>query len=98
MKTLSNINGWCLALVGDVSNLIRGISYSKEQSSQTPLEDMSPILRANNISSGLQFDDLVYVESSLISDEQIIQKGDIIFAMSSGSKACRKISYCNQGI
>ncbi len=86
MKTVANISGWSSALVGDVSDLLRGISYSKEQSSQAPLEGMSPILRANNISSDLNFDDLVYVERSLISADQLIRKGDILFAMSSGSK------------
>src|SRR5258708_3871426 len=79
-------NGWCIGSVCDVANLLHGISYAKEQSSKVPSTGMVPILRATNISSGLQFDDLVYVERQLVSDEQFIRKNDIIFAMSSGSK------------
>ncbi len=78
--------GWVECCVGDVSNLIRGVTYKREQSGKTPHAKMTPILRANNISKNLTFEDLVYVEKSLVKPEQIIQENDIIFAMSSGSK------------
>lgn len=44
------------------------------------------MLRANNINGDLNFEDLVYVPKHLIKEEQLIKKGDIVFAMSSGSK------------
>jgi type I restriction enzyme S subunit len=43
-------------------------------------------LRANNIGRYLNYEDLVYIPKKLIKPEQFIKAGDIIFAMSSGSK------------
>lgn len=71
-------------LLGD---LIRGINYKKTQSSDSKQKGYLPILRANNIrGNSLNFDDLKYVEQDLVKSEQRILRGDIVFAMSSGSK------------
>ena len=78
--------GWVVSFVRDVSQYFRGITYKKEQSSTTSCSGMLPIIRANNIDGALCFDNLVFVKETLISDEQKIKTGDIVFAMSSGSK------------
>ena len=78
--------GWSKATVGEVAILFRGVTYSKDQASTSPQIGMKPILRGNNINGELNFDDLVYVPEALIAPEQLISTGDIIFAMSSGSK------------
>ena len=79
-------SGWVTTTVGEVATLVRGITYNKEQASKSSLPDFKPVLRANNINGTLNFDDLVFVSQHLIRSEQIIKAGDIIFAMSSGSK------------
>jgi len=78
--------GWSVIKVGLMSELLRGVSYKKEDASNTPKTGYLPILRANNINSELNFDDLVYVPKKYIEDYQIVKAGDILFAMSSGSK------------
>ncbi len=78
--------GWSRARVGEVATLFRGVTYSKDQALTAPQVGMKPILRGNNINGELNFDDLVYVPEALIAQEQLISTGDIIFAMSSGSK------------
>ena len=77
--------GWSQCAVGEIGILIRGISYVKEQASKFPLPEYMPILRANNINGALNFDDLVYVPRSLVEADQSIKRGDVVFAMSSGS-------------
>ena len=79
-------SGWVTTTIGEVSTLVRGITYNKEQAAKSPLPNFKPVLRANNINGTLNFDDLVFVPQHLISADQIIKSGDIIFAMSSGSK------------
>ena len=79
-------SGWVETQVGSIAVLLRGISYKKYQASKLPAAGYSPVLRANNINGTLNFDDLVFVPNNLIKKEQFIKKGDIIFAMSSGSK------------
>jgi len=79
--------GWISIPLDAVSNLIRGVTYKKDESADHPEEGYLPVLRANNIQNGkLQFDDLVFVLEQNIKDIQKIRKGDIVVAMSSGSK------------
>ena len=77
---------WTDTKVEEIADLLRGISYKKDQISKIPTAEYLPVLRANNINGRLNFYDLVYVPERLIKPEQLIKKGDIIFAMSSGSK------------
>ncbi|MDY6917222.1 MAG: restriction endonuclease subunit S [Chloroflexota bacterium] len=78
--------GWVTTTLGEVSDLVRGVSYVKEESDNRPKEGHVPILRANNIGVELSFEDLVYVPLHRVKDEQYIREGDILIAMSSGSK------------
>ena len=66
---------------------IRGVSYKLEDL-HNELDDNSVVLlRANNIDEGkINFDDVVYVDKSKVSDEQYLKYGDILICASSGSK------------
>ena len=66
---------------------IRGVSY-KPEDLHNELDDNSVILlRANNIGEGkINFDDVVYVDKSKVSDEQYLKVGDVLICASSGSK------------
>lgn len=66
---------------------VRGVSY-KPEDLHNELDDNSVILlRANNIDEGkINFDDVVYVDKSKVSDEQYLKDGDILICASSGSK------------
>ena len=76
-----------MARLGDYIEQIRGVSYKQEDICSSTDNDAVAILRANNIQDdGLNFDDLVYIKESKISDKQYIQKGDIVVCASSGSK------------
>jgi type I restriction enzyme, S subunit len=86
MKSNELPESWIISKVDDLGKLIRGISYKKEDARKSPLQGYKPILRANNINGCLNFDDLTYVPAEIIREEQYIKKGDLIFAMSSGSK------------
>ncbi|WP_026677382.1 restriction endonuclease subunit S [Fictibacillus gelatini] len=66
---------------------IRGVSYKKNQVSEVPKKGYIPLIRATNIQNGeLVYEDLIYVEESIVKEEQKIQLNDIIIAASSGSK------------
>lgn len=72
--------------VGDIAEQIRGVSYDKVDASGSPQQGYVPVLRAGNITdAGLTFHDLVYVPRSRVSDAQLVRKGDVVIAASSGS-------------
>ena len=81
-----NMTNYHKSIFSDIATLIRGVSYDRSLSSLTKKDGYTPILRANNIQKDLVLDDLVYVPSNIVKEEQKIRKGDIVLAMSSGSK------------
>ena len=79
-------NNWELVKISDVSELIRGVTYKKSDSTKVPKSNLIGILRATNIKSKLTFENLVYVPKKYVNEEQLIKKNDVIISMSSGSK------------
>jgi len=79
-------NGWIWTRIGEIGELIRGVSYSKAEASKVNRDRTVPILRATNIGPQLSYDNLVYVPCDRVKDEQRIKAFDIVIAMSSGSK------------
>lgn len=78
--------GWTNGTVGDIADLIRGVSYSKEDIAESNDDIAIPILRATNISNNvIDLYNMVYVPMEFVSEKQFLQKFDILMTMSSGS-------------
>ena len=72
--------------VGDIAEQVRGVTYSKSDATPSESPGMVSILRANNITDqGLHFANLIWVPKSCVSSKQMLRKGDIVVATSSGS-------------
>jgi type I restriction enzyme S subunit len=78
--------GWVCTRIGEIAELIRGVSYKKQESSDTALDGYLPILRANNINGNINFEKLIFIPKSNINEQQFVRAYDILIAMSSGSK------------
>ncbi len=79
---------WTRQRLADVAEVIRGVSFDNSEVRDSQAEDTLPILRAGNIQDSLDIEnDLVWVPRRRISEEQMMRKGDIAIAMSSGSIA-----------
>lgn len=80
--------GWAQVPPLRVAALLRGVSYEKGEAKAAPAAGLVALLRANNITDrGLVFDDLQHVPAGRVSDAQRLQVGDVVIAMSSGSKS-----------
>lgn len=77
---------WPLVRLDQIGVFIRGVSYAKSVAADEPRSDYVGLLRANNIGSEVNFNNLVYIPRNLVKDEQFLLAGDILIAMSSGSK------------
>jgi type I restriction enzyme S subunit len=74
--------------MGDVAQIIRGVTFNGSDATATPSAGKLPVLRAGNIQDRLVTDrDLIWVPESRISQDQRLRQGDIVIAMSSGSAA-----------
>lgn len=78
--------GWAWVRFGAIHELVRGVSYSGSDASKTPGSGHLPLLRANNIGTTLNFDNLVFVRKERVGTEQRLRRGDYLIALSSGSK------------
>ena len=80
--------GWAVAQLDTLGARYRGVSYARGDASPNARKGFIPILRANNIAGDrLVFEELVFVPPTCVSAVQYIQKGDVLIAMSSGSKS-----------
>ena len=79
--------GWLEVELSEIAEVIRGVTYKKEQAIDAPKEGFLPVLRATNITgSALTFGALVYVPAGSVSETQQLRTGDVVIASSSGSK------------
>lgn len=70
----------------DVADVIRGVTFSKEEGSSSETEGLSPVIRAGSIQQSLHLDrDLIWIPKDKIKLAQLIRKNDIIMCTSSGS-------------
>ncbi|MCX6980547.1 MAG: restriction endonuclease subunit S [Verrucomicrobia bacterium] len=71
---------------GALAEQVRGVSYGKDDASDSQLPGYLPVLRAGNITDdGLVYDDLVFVPKERVSEKQKIRRHDVVIAASSGS-------------
>lgn len=76
------------AVLGEVCEFIRGVTFDKADVSAAPRPGLVPILRAGNIGAGGDLDtqnDLLWVPEARVDEEQMLRTNDIVICMSSGS-------------
>ena len=80
-------NSWEWVRGADLFSVVRGVTYGKQDAKDGASRGYLPLLRSHNIQeAGLNTNDLVFVPIDKISSQQMLKKGDILIAMSSGSK------------
>ena len=80
---------WKIERLGELGDLVRGVTYKRHETTEASNPGYLPILRATNIQDRelLLDEELVYVKGEKVSESQFLRKGDVIIAMSSGSKS-----------
>lgn len=79
--------GWAEAALGDLTELVRGVTYNKDDARSVPTRGLVPVARATNIQAGqLDRNALVFVPTDCVALRQYLQAGDIVVATSSGSR------------
>jgi type I restriction enzyme S subunit len=88
-KRLPGFSGeWKEKRLGELGQCIRGVSYNGN-SDLLPFDtdDTVRLFRANNVQdSSIVIDDLQFVRSEKVSDEQVMLEGDVLICMANGNK------------
>ncbi len=78
--------GWHFSTIGEVAEIVRGVTYSKADTLSSNDKDAVPLLRATNLEvDSIDFEDMVYVPKRVVKAQQYLQLNDILLAASSGS-------------
>lgn len=78
--------GWRSCALGEVAEVIRGVTYQKAEARAEPQDGYLPLLRATNIDRRLLLDaELVFVPEARVKQQQRLRRGDVVLAASSGS-------------
>lgn len=89
-------DGWPMVKLGEVCEVIRGVTYRKEDEVE---QDGIKVLRANNISINgtLNLEEIKQIRANLeLSDDKKLRKHDIYICLASGSKShIGKVAYIN---
>lgn len=82
------MGAWPKVQIVDVADLIRGVTYAKDDARSAQEDGYLPVLRATNIQESrlVLESDLVFVPKGNVSANQTLRAGDIVVATSSGSK------------
>ncbi|MCZ4331790.1 restriction endonuclease subunit S [Aeromonas hydrophila] len=76
-----------LGRLGDLVRGFRGVTYKPDDLRTIADEHTAVLLRSNNIQeSYLNFEDIQIVPTSIVSEQQVLDKGDIAVCMSNGSR------------
>lgn len=79
--------GWENGTLGDIAELVRGVTYDATEIKNENDCDVIPVLRATNISGNvIDLNNMVFVPKQNVSHSQVLNKFDILITMSSGSK------------
>lgn len=69
--------------LGDIADLVRGITFPTSAKSRKCGKNRIPCLRTTNVQNVVEWDDLIYVPESYVrSDSQLVRPGDILVSMS----------------
>lgn len=85
--------GWQSVRLGDIVQIIRGITFPASEKSKTPEDGRVACLRTTNVQQNIEWDDLLFISESFISrNEQYIQPQDIVMSMANSRELVGKVA------
>ena len=85
--------GWTLASLEDIAEIIRGISFKKDQRSSEYGEGRIACLRTTNVQKNVEWGNLWFVPTELVKKQtQLLQLNDILISMSNSLELVGKVA------
>ena len=73
---------WCWAAMGEVIDIVRGITFPATQKTREAAPGRIACLRTTNVQQSIEWDDLLFVDRSFMGrEDQLIQHHDIVMSM-----------------
>lgn len=85
--------GWEWVRLGEVVDIVRGITFPSSEKSKEPEKGRVACLRTTNVQDIIEWDDLLYIRNEFVSrNDQFIQHHDIVMSMANSRELVGKVA------
>lgn len=92
-KTFQIPEKWEWTRLGDVCEIIRGITFSSNEKSKTPEFGRVACLRTTNVQNTIEWEDLLYIRELFVKrEDQYIRENDIVMSMANSRELVGKVA------
>jgi len=86
-------NGWKWVRLGDITEIVRGITFPASEKTKEPAQGRIGCLRTANVQKDIEWDDLLFINEDFIrKDAQYICKHDIVMSMANSRELVGKVA------
>ena len=90
-------DNWIWCRIGEVADLVRGISFPASEKFDVATEDRIACFRSGNIQTETVWSDFIYVPRRIIKENsQLVRKGDILISIANSYALVGKCSIVNE--
>ena len=84
---------WAVASLGQVVEIVRGITFPASEKSKEPESGRVACLRTANVQDEIEWDDLLYIRESFVSrHDQYVEPHDIVMSMANSRELVGKVA------
>lgn len=86
-------DSWTFARLGDVVEVVRGITFPASEKFKEPEVGKLACLRTSNVQDQIEWDDLLYIRERFVArPEQFVQHNDIVMSMANSRELVGKVA------
>ncbi|MFT4452993.1 restriction endonuclease subunit S [Pseudomonas sp. RTCS2] len=86
-------SSWAVAALGQVVEIVRGITFPASEKSKEPESGRVACLRTANVQDEIEWDDLLYIRESFVSrNDQYAEPHDIVMSMANSRELVGKVA------
>ncbi len=98
-KTFDLPSGWAYSNLGDVVEIVRGITFPGNEKSKSPEEGRIACLRTTNVQDQIEWDDILYIREEFVSrEDQLLKPRDIVMSMANSRELVGKVALVGERI
>lgn len=85
--------GWAYSRLGNVVDIIRGITFPGSEKTKTPGDGRVACLRTSNVQDEIEWHDILYIREEFVSrNDQILMPRDIVMSMANSRELVGKVA------
>ncbi len=92
-------SGWAYSNLGDVVEIVRGITFPGNEKSRIPAKGRIACLRTSNVQDQIEWDDILYIREEFVSrEDQLIKPRDIVMSMANSRELVGKVALVGEKV